>query len=250
MIIVDKVSKRFEKLVALDNVSLTISPGERVALIGTNGSGKTTLLRAMCGLLRVDGRIDVYGVDIRKAPEVALRSVAYMPQVAPPLEAPVAELVRAYASLRQKTYAAVAAHAMQLGLDLGAVARVRVRDLSGGMKQKLLAAFALTSEAPMLVCDEPTASLDAAARAAFFGLVQARPITSILVLCSHRLDEVRQLVDRVVELKDGKIVHDGSVRELMARVAVDGTAPSDRAPRWGDSLPEQLALSAAARRAN
>jgi ABC-type multidrug transport system ATPase subunit len=86
------------------------------------------------------------------------------------------------------------------------------------MKQKLLAALALACEAEILVCDEPTASLDADARAAFFELVQARPRSSSLVLCSHRLEEVRQLVDRVVELKEGRIVSDEPASEVLRRL--------------------------------
>jgi ABC-2 type transport system ATP-binding protein len=208
MINVERVTKRFGSVLALDAVSVAVAPGERVALVGTNGSGKTTLLRALCGLLRVEGRIQIGGVDLAERPEVALRALAYMPQTTPPLEAPVGELVRAYCGLRGCSSARVEECAALLGLALGAVARTRTRDLSGGMKQKLLAALALASEAPLLVCDEPTASLDARARSSFIQLIQARPAASSLLLCSHRLDEVRELVDRVVELEDGRIARD------------------------------------------
>ncbi len=208
MIVVDHVEKRFGKVVALDDVSLRIEPGARVALVGTNGSGKTTLLRALAGLLRVAGRITIGGVDVSIAPERALASLAYVPQIAPPLEAPVAEVVRTHATLRAIAPSAVAARARRLELDVAAVARVRFRDLSGGMKQKLLAAMALATEAPVLVCDEPTANLDPAARAVFFEEIAARRADSILVVCSHRVDEVRGLVDRVVEMKDGKVAAD------------------------------------------
>ena len=100
MISVHGATKRFGRVLALDDVSLAVRPGERVAIVGTNGSGKTTLLRAMCGLLRVEGRVEAYGEDVARRPEVALRRLAYVPQVAPPLEAPVAELVRAFCALR------------------------------------------------------------------------------------------------------------------------------------------------------
>jgi ABC-2 type transport system ATP-binding protein len=212
MIDVEAVSKRFGAVRALEGVSLQLRAGERVALVGTNGSGKTTLLRALCGLLRVEGRILIRGADVARAPEEALRHVAYVPQVAPPLEVPVAELVRAHCALRGLTPAQVAEQAQRLGLELQRVARTRVRDLSGGMKQKLLAALALATRAPVLVCDEPTANLDAHARAAFFAQVDARPEGSLLVLCSHRVEEVRGLVDRVIELQEGRVLRD--VRSL------------------------------------
>jgi ABC-2 type transport system ATP-binding protein len=212
MIRIDRVHKRFGKIIALDGVSLTITPGERVALVGSNGSGKTTLLRALCGLLRVEGRIEVFGADVHRHPEVALRALAYLPQSAPPLDAPVAELVRAYAALRSLPLARVSAVAERLGLSLEAVGKSRVRDLSGGMKQKLVASLTLATDVPVLVCDEPTASLDAAARAAFFELLDARPRDGTLILCTHRAEEVAQRVARVITLADGRLVSDTAVR--------------------------------------
>ncbi len=221
MIRFENVSKRFGKVLALDAVSLEIKPGERVALVGTNGSGKTTLLRALCGLLRVEGKVTLYGCDVQREPEVALRSLACMPQVAPPLEVPVNELVTAVCTLRSRPVSRCAERAERLGLDLNAVAKTRVRDLSGGMKQKLLAALVLTAEAPVLVCDEPTANLDAAARAVFFQEVLARPGNSTLVLCSHRVDEVRHLVQRVVQLDEGRVVQDAPL-DAMCWEEADG----------------------------
>ncbi|HEX6241326.1 MAG TPA: ABC transporter ATP-binding protein [Polyangiales bacterium] len=233
MIEVQHVSKRFGRVAALTDVSLHIAAGERVALVGTNGSGKTTLLRAMCGLLRTEGRITLGGIDVARDTARALRDLAYMPQLPPPLEAPVAELVRAYCCLRGTEPTEVARLSSELGLSLPAMARTRVRDLSGGMKQKLLAALTLSSRARVLVCDEPTASLDSAARARFFELVKARPADSVLVLCSHRADEVEQLVGRVVELADGRVVHDAA-KEEPARAHEGRDEPTLRLIRPAD----------------
>jgi ABC-type multidrug transport system ATPase subunit len=216
MIEVQHVSKSFGRVAALVDVSLHVARGERVAFVGPNGSGKTTLLRALLGLLRVDGRVAVGGVDVAREPEVALRQVAYIPQIAPPLEAPVREVVRAACALRGLAPAAVAERADRLGLDLAAAAPKRFRDLSGGMKQKLLAALALAAEADVLVCDEPTANLDAEARAAFFELCDARPKGGVVVLCSHRIEEVQKLVDRVVELREGRVERDTPVAALLS----------------------------------
>ena len=215
MITVAQVHKRFGPVVALDGVSLEIAAGERVAFVGANGSGKTTLLRALLGLVRFDGKITVAGSDVAREPEVALRSVAYIPQIAPPIEAPVGEVVRAHAALRGKPEDATWERAKRLGLDAAPSAKQRFRDLSGGMKQKLLAAMALATEAPILVCDEPTANLDGEARAAFFEQLAERPKSGVVVLCSHRIEEVRALVDRVVELSDGRVVRDAPLEELM-----------------------------------
>ena len=215
MITVAQVTKRFGRVVALDGVTLTIGSGEQVAFVGANGSGKTTLLRALLGLVRVEGRVTIGGVDVAREPEVALRGVAYIPQIAPPIDAPVREVVRAHAALRGKTEDQTWARAQRLGLDPAAARSKRFSDLSGGMKQKLLAAMALATEAAVLVCDEPTANLDGDARASFFEQLKERPKSGVVVLCSHRIEEVRQLVRRVVELSDGRVVRDAPLEELL-----------------------------------
>lgn len=216
MIEIRRVSKSFGRVRALRDVTLSIRPGERVAFVGANGSGKTTLLRALLGLLRVDGTVTIDGTDVAKSPELALASVAYMPQIAPPLEAPVRDVVAAFARLRGIPEKAIGECSSRLGLDLHDAERVRFRDLSGGTKQKLLAALALAARAPVLVCDEPTANLDAESRAAFFSELETRPKHGITLLCSHRLEEVRQLVDRVIELAEGRLERDATVAEIMA----------------------------------
>jgi ABC-2 type transport system ATP-binding protein len=208
MIQIQHVSKSFGPVLALQDVSLEIGPGERVAFVGSNGSGKTTLLRALLGLLRVSGRISIAGEDVALRPELALRHVAYIPQISPPLEAPVQDVVAAYAALRAIHVARIELQTQQMGLSLPAIARSRFRDLSGGMKQKLLAGLALATDAEILVCDEPTANLDSAARAAFFARLEQRPDDSVVILCSHREEEVQHYVDRVVELRDGRIARD------------------------------------------
>jgi ABC-2 type transport system ATP-binding protein len=208
MIHIHRVSKSFGPVVALEDVTLRIERGERVAFVGSNGSGKTTLLRSILGLLRVEGRVTIAGIDVAKSPELALKRVAYIPQIAPPIEAPVSEVVRAHAALRDIDPKKTHETASRLGLDLEVIAKTRFRDLSGGMKQKLLAAMALATDADVLVCDEPTANLDEDSRNAFFEEVNRRPKDRIVVLCSHRPEEVERLVDRVVEMREGHVSRD------------------------------------------
>jgi ABC-2 type transport system ATP-binding protein len=210
------VSKKFGDVAALRGVSLELRAGERLAFVGANGSGKTTLLRALVGLLQVQGRITIGGFDVAGDPERALRLVAYVPQIAPPLEAPVGELVRAAMSLRGRPESAVIERVERFGLQYDTLRPMRFRDLSGGMRQKLLAALALAAQAPVLICDEPTANLDPEARASFFAQVDELPAATLVVLCSHRLEEVRQLVGRVVEMREGQVSIDASAHALLA----------------------------------
>ncbi len=235
MITVAQVKKSFGPVVALDGVTFEILAGERVAFVGANGSGKTTLLRALLGLVRVEGRVTILGSDVAREPEVALRSVAYVPQIAPPIDAPVGEVVRAHAALRGIRGDATFARAERLGLDAHANRAKRFRDLSGGMKQKLLAAMALATNAPVLICDEPTANLDEEARGAFFEQLAERPKGDVVVMCSHRIEEVRAVVDRVIELRDGRVARDAPVDEMMRELIERLAAPKIglRASRTG-----------------
>lgn len=211
MIEIEHVSKRFGRVCALDDVSLEISAGERVALVGTNGSGKTTLLRALLGLIRFEGHVRIGGSDVALSPERALREVAYVPQISPPLDAPVREVLATFAALRGIQPQACIDCAADLGLQLAGALATRFRDLSGGMRQKLLAAMALAAHPRVLVCDEPTANLDAAARGAFLQQLERRASDSILIVCSHHEADVRPLVTRIVELRDGSVLSDRSV---------------------------------------
>jgi len=210
MIEICDVSKRFGNLSALAGVSLSISPGERVAFVGPNGSGKTTLLRAILGLVRTTGRIAIEGIDVAEDPVHALERVAYIPQVAPPTDAPVRDVVRAIATLRRIDPRRIAERALSFGLSLERTAATRFVHLSGGMKQKLLAAAALAAETPILICDEPTANLDAEARRVFFEELSRGSAQRCVILCSHREDELSHVARRVIEFREGRIERDGA----------------------------------------
>jgi ABC-type multidrug transport system ATPase subunit len=207
--------KTFDGVMALDDVTLGVEAGERVALTGPNGSGKSTLVRALMGLVPCAGiRID--GRDAFTARAVLARDLAYVPQIAPNLTAPVDEVVAAIAALRGIARDDVAAVADALALPLAEVGARPVRALSGGMKQKLLIALALASPASLVVLDEPTASLDRASREAFFALIEARAPHATLVLGTHRTDEIRRLADRVITLETGRVVSDEPASQWLA----------------------------------
>lgn len=225
MILIEGVSKSFDKLDVLTNIDLGIERGERVAFVGSNGSGKTTLLRAILGLIRVRGRIRVDGIDVALEPQRALTRMAYIPQLAPPLEVPVVQVVSAFARLRGIRLEAVAARAERLGLEFSKIGATRFRDLSGGMKQKLLAALALSVEAQVMLCDEPTANLDAPARQSFFEQLEEGPSDRAVVVCSHRIEEISELVDRVVEFEDGHVRRDLLCREPEHEAPLERGAP-------------------------
>jgi len=204
-----ELGKRFGKVIALQSASLDLPAGSRTALIGPNGSGKSTLVRGLLGMLAVTGEVQIDGVRVTDDRRDLSRRIAYVPQIAPRLAAPVRDVVRAVAGLRGQTFDAVADTAAVLELDLRLLGKRPFRALSGGQRQKVLAALAIASGAELMLFDEPTASMDPRSRSAFFGLVEALPAATTVLLCSHRLEEIRRLVDRVVVLQDGRVAWQG-----------------------------------------
>lgn len=213
------VGKRFGGVEALRDVSLSIPSGRRVALVGPNGSGKSTLTRVVLGLLGCEGEVLLDGQPPFARRAALARRLAYVPQIAPRFGATVGELVRAVADLRRLDAARIAAFAARLALDLDQLRRRPFRSLSGGTRHKVLLALALSSGASLFVLDEPTATLDVEARAAFFRAFDEMAADATLLLCSHRLEEVRYLVDHVVALEEGRVVFDGGAGDFLAERA-------------------------------
>jgi ABC-2 type transport system ATP-binding protein len=192
-------------------------------------------VRTLLGMLAADGRVLFDDRAASDDPAALRRRIAYVPQIAPRLAAPVGELVRAIANLRGHDWQLVEAAAATLALDVASLRRRPFRALSGGQRQKLLAAMALASGADLLLLDEPTASMDPQSRGAFFGLVDALPPSVTMLLCSHRLDEIRRLVDRVVVLAEGRVAWQGGAADYLddhAEAVVEVHAEGERAATW------------------
>ena len=227
--------KRFGPVQALAGVSFVVEPGRRVALVGPNGSGKSTLNRVLMGLVGCSGRVRVDGRCPFGERVAVTRRMAYVPQVAPALGAPVGEMVGAIARVRGLSRERIERAGRAFDLDLPALASRPFRSLSGGSKQKLLIAVALATEAPLLILDEPTGSLVARARERFFELFEALPPSTTLLLCSHRLDEIRPLVGQVLQLHEGRVAYDGPADAFLARsglAALDVWADGEDAAAW------------------
>jgi ABC-type multidrug transport system ATPase subunit len=226
------VRKLYGRVAALDGVSFELPPRSRVALVGPNGSGKSTLNRILMGLVACQGHVSVDGRCPFRERVALARKMAYVPQIAPQLGAPVGEVVRAIARVRGLPIAAVAKAAAELELDLEEIRARAFRSLSGGTRQKLLVAIALSSGASLLILDEPTGSLDARSRERFHALFDSLAADVTLVLCSHRLDEILPMVDRVLRLENGRVGYDGPASALLARcalAAIEVAVAGDRA---------------------
>jgi ABC-2 type transport system ATP-binding protein len=172
------------------------------------------------GLVSASGALRLDGRDPLRERVAIAQQLAYVPQIAPQLAAPVGELIGAVARVRGLAPAAVEATARALDLDLTRLAPRPFRSLSGGTRQKLLIALAFAAPVALLVLDEPTGSLDSGARERFFALFQHRSADATLVLCSHRLEEIRPLVDDVLVLNEGRLTWQGPVERFLAECGI------------------------------
>lgn len=206
MISIRRVTRRFGRIPVVDDVSLEIAAGESVALWGANGAGKTTLLRCVLGLLRCRGSITVDGFDVHRRGKFARRRIGYVPQeIGFYDDLGVGEAVRFFGRLKGITRLDAAATLDPVGL--AGEQRKRVRELSGGMKQRLALAIALLGDPPILLLDEVTTSLDALGRREFVVMLeQLAAAGRTLLFASHRVDEVAALAQRVARLDRGRLV--------------------------------------------
>ena len=212
------IRKRFGRIEALRGIDFTIPSGGRVGLIGPNASGKSTLIRIILGLLRCEGELLLDGERDRSIEQA--HRLAYVPQIAPKFNASVGEVIRAITRVREMSPNDVIVCGDEVGIDLRSVRRQAFCNLSGGAKQKTLIALALASRASLYVLDEPTASLDTSSRRELFHLLTERIEDATLVLCSHRLEEIRTLVDQVMVLEEGRLVYFGPTEDYLDRMTL------------------------------
>jgi Cu-processing system ATP-binding protein len=214
---IEALRKRFGRLTALADVHLRIPAGQITAVLGPNGAGKTTLIKSILGLVKPDaGVIRVLGEPVNG--DAGYRSaLGYMPQAARfPDNLTGREVIRLLAGLRGGDVAPdqTLQHAFALDHDLDKP----VRTLSGGTRQKLNAVIAFLFRPALLILDEPTAGLDPVARRIFKDrLLELRGSGTSVVITSHVLSELDELVDNVAFLIDGRVRFHGSVAELARR---------------------------------
>jgi ABC-type multidrug transport system ATPase subunit len=201
----------------LDQVSFRVANGESVALVGPNGSGKTSILRCLLGLVPFAGRVDIGGYDGVREPIAARSLMSYVPQKAAFGDAPAREVLAFVARLRRIDRSRISATLREVGLEEHADERVRT--FSGGMQQRLSLALALLTDPPVLLLDEPSASLDREGQEHFFEIVaRLRNRGHTLLLASHRPEEVEALTDRVLHIDRGRLEAGTAPVARVARV--------------------------------
>ncbi len=209
---IKSATKKFMGVKVLDNVTLNIDKNEHIAMMGPNGAGKTTLVRAMLGFYHIDsGSIRVNGFNpIDKRIEV-LKSVSFIPQLPPPIKLSLAELIKYVTKSANIDENSIYYEADRLELDIKQNLSKPFFKLSGGMKQKLLIAIALSKKSKLLIFDEPTANLDPKGREKFYELLREIDKSISTIFITHRLDEIEKLINRKIYLDLGRVVEDEKI---------------------------------------
>ncbi len=215
---ITNLTKKYGSLLAVDNVSLELVEGEIFGLLGPNGAGKTSLISCILSLEEMDaGSISVFGYDITKQPQQAKFHIGLVPQ----------ELINHgffnieeiltfhsgyFGLLRNKERIQFLLHR----LGLWEHRHKKVRQLSGGMKRRLLLAKALVNSPKLLILDEPTAGVDIELRESLWEFVkELRKTGQTVLLTTHYLEEAEELCNRVGVINKGKIIKLDATENLI-----------------------------------
>lgn len=212
MIQVSNLTKKFGAHVSLDNVSVEFEKNNYVALMGPNGAGKTTLIRSIMGYYHPnEGEVLINGLNPIKERTKVLDNISFVPQLPPPIKLSLEELMQYIQTSSNVDKELIMHYANEMKLDLKSNLNKSFFKLSGGMKQKMLIAISLAKKSEIIIYDEPTANLDPKARDDFYRLLKENEKEKISLFVTHRLDEVKEIVNRQIYMDLGKIVSDERV---------------------------------------
>ena len=223
MLTISHLGKVFGSLVAVDDVSFALQPGQLVGLLGPNGAGKTTTVSMIAGLVTPDtGEILIDGARMSGDTDPKKRRIGLVPQdLALYDELSARANLRFFGALYSLSGGSLE-RAISTALELvGLADRIddRVRTYSGGMKRRLNLAAGLLHDPDILLLDEPTVGVDPQSRNAIFdNLELLKSRGKALLYTTHYMEEVERLADRVVVIDHGRVIAEDTLPELLARV--------------------------------
>jgi len=219
MIKVENLCKTFGQLVAVDDVSFEVHPGDVLGFLGPNGAGKSTTMKMVCGFLRqTSGRVSICDFDIAAQPIEAKRIIGYLPEGAPSYgEMTVSDFLYFIARARQldKAQTANGFDYVVEELALQSVLMQPVDTLSKGFKRRVGLAQALMHDPRVLVMDEPTDGLDPNQKHHVRALINSLSKDKIVVISTHILEEVSAVCTRALIIAQGRLLTDSTPKELL-----------------------------------
>lgn len=238
----DRVTKKYGNKLAVDRLSTVMGHGV-YGLLGANGAGKTTLMRMVCDIQTpTEGAILLNGVPVRDMGEEYRDLLGYLPQNFGyyPDFTPWRFMLY-IAALKGLSKGAAKEKSMELLKEVG-LAEVRnkkIKTFSGGMKQRLGIAQAMLNDPEILILDEPTAGLDPKERVRFRNLLSSMAQERLVLLSTHIVSDVEYIAKRILVMKAGQIIHEGSTREILR--AVEGKVWECVVPaRQADAMAQQF----------
>lgn len=251
MIITEDLSKHYEDICAVDGVNLAVQAGEVFALLGPNGAGKTTTVRMLSSILQpTRGWARVAGFDVVEQPDKVRAAVGVLTeQHGLYMRMPALEYLDFFGQLYGLDLPTRLNRARRLLEDFGLWdhRNRRIGQYSRGMKQKLALARVMLHEPPVLLLDEPTSSMDPESAMLVRDAIQdLRSADRSILLCTHNLDEAEKLADQIAIIRHGRIISQGSPKELKQRLL----GPSEYEIRFVDAhrdidwcLPDGIEIS-------
>ncbi len=223
MIELQGLTKQFDTVLAVNNVTLTVHPGEVLALLGPNGAGKTTTVRMLSGVLRpTAGAARIVGYDCVADVQEVRRRVGVLTE-APGLYTRMSgrEYLDFFGEVREIPAAARQQRIKELAdwFRMTDVLERRLGEYSKGMAQKIALMRTLLHDPPVLLLDEPTSAMDPqSARLVRDTIHQLRGGQRSIIICTHNLPEAEELADRIAVIRQGEIVAEGTTGELKTRL--------------------------------
>jgi ABC-2 type transport system ATP-binding protein len=226
MIRTEHLSKRYDSLTAVDDVSFDVKPGEVLGFLGPNGAGKTTTMRMLAGFITpTGGKASICGHDVESDSLAAKSCLGYLPEGAPLYGEMsvlgflnfVADLRKLQGTRRKERLNYVIDH-----LQLQSVLAQSIETLSKGFRRRVGLAQAVIHDPPVMILDEPTDGLDPNQKHEVRGLINAISRDKIIVISTHILEEVDAVCTRAIIIAKGRVVADETPQALKARAESGG----------------------------
>jgi ABC-2 type transport system ATP-binding protein len=221
MIKTEHLTKRYESLTAVDDVTFTVNPGEVLGFLGPNGAGKTTTMRMLAGFVTpTSGRASICGHDVETDPQGAKANLGYLPEGAPSYgEMSVRRFLEFIAEIRhlEGTRRKERLDHVIERLQLGKVLEQSIETLSKGFRRRVGLAQAIVHDPPVLILDEPTDGLDPNQKHEVRALINDMARDKIIVISTHILEEVDAVCTRAIIIARGRIVADDTPAKLAVK---------------------------------